>query len=135
MPPIVSVSVGGTRSCLTIAWKHNRMPLFCKMATRTFKISEANSAVPRPRKLFYDMPITLRCANIFTPEEQFAGCQINGVSDVRGFPHLEVRNTGRTLWCTKRTKRQRQHFRLASGAEIHFFTRNISQESSVILYD
>ena len=73
------------------------MPLFCKMATRTFKISEANSAVPRPRKLFYDMPITLRCANIFTPEEQFAGCQVNGVSGAVNHAHLEVRNTDRTL--------------------------------------
>ena len=32
-------------------------------------------------------------------EEKFAGCQVNGVSGARGFPHLEVRNTDRTL-CT-----------------------------------
>ncbi len=67
MPPMVSGSVGGIRPGLTMAWKHNRMPPFCKMATRTFKISETYSAAPRPRMLFYDMSLTLRCANIFTP--------------------------------------------------------------------
>lgn len=67
MPPMLSGSIGGTRPCLTMAWKHNRMPLFCKMATRTFKITETYGAAPRPRRLFYDMPLTLRCAKIFTP--------------------------------------------------------------------
>ena len=61
MPPMVSGSVGGIRPGLTMAWKHNRMPPFCKMATRTFKICETYSVAPRPRRLFYDMPITLRC--------------------------------------------------------------------------
>ena len=31
MPPMVSVSVGGIRPGLTVAWKHNRMPLLCKI--------------------------------------------------------------------------------------------------------
>ena len=56
MPPMLSGSIGGIRPCLTMAWKHNRMPPFCKMATRTFKICETYSVAPRPCRLFYDMP-------------------------------------------------------------------------------
>lgn len=67
MPPMLSGSVGGIRPGLTMAWKHNRMPPFCKTATRTFKITETQSVAQRPRRLFYDMLLTLRCANIFTP--------------------------------------------------------------------
>ena len=55
MPPMVFVSVGGTRPGFTVVWKHNSLPPFCKMATRTFKISGTYSAAPRPRRLFYNI--------------------------------------------------------------------------------
>ena len=123
MQPMVSVSVGGIRPSLTMAWKHNRMPPFCKMATRTFKISETYSAATRLRRLFYDMPITLRCANMLAPGTptrclsdgccfrcaQFcipgiAGhCCFTGIENVREKAFLCTKYTVTHLWYRKRT--------------------------------